>query len=57
VLLVLGEDLPDKKLIMRFFGEKVFGIQLSTNVFVNNSKGFPVLSEAHKAIVSEYMKV
>ena len=30
---------------------------MSTNVFLSNSKGFPVLSEAHKSIVCEYMKV
>ena len=26
VLLVLGSDLPDPKIIMRFFGEKVIGV-------------------------------
>ena len=47
VLLVLGSDLPDPNILMRFFGEKVIGVQLSVNTFINNKKGFPVLSEPH----------
>ena len=57
VLLVLGDDLPDPSILMRFFGEKVFGIQISTNTFISNSKGHPVLPESHRNIVKEYMKV
>ena len=41
---------------MRFYGEKVFGLQISINSFVTNQKGYPILSEAHAKIFKEYMK-
>ena len=47
VLLVLGADLPDPDIIMRFFSEKVIGIQLSVNIFISNAKGYPVLPKSH----------
>jgi len=50
-LIELGSDLPDPNILMRFFGEKVTGVQLSVNTFISNQKGFPVLSKAHQIMV------
>ena len=36
VMLVLGADLPDRRIMDRFFGEKLFAVQLATNAFVSN---------------------
>ena len=46
-MIVLGPDLPNRKIIDRFFGERVFAIQLATSTFLSNQKGFPVLSKVH----------
>jgi hypothetical protein len=43
--------------IMRFFGEKTFGIQLHMSCFSFNSKGFPLLSKQHAQICKEFMKI
>ena len=56
-MLVIGTDLPSASLIYRFFGEKVYAIQLSTSTFISNQKGFPVLSKAHQSIVKQFMKI
>lgn len=50
VMLELGPDLPSKAILDRFFGEKVFGIQIATDSFLSNPKGYPVLSKAHQQI-------
>ena len=47
VMLVLGADLPDRKIIDRFFGEKLYAVQLATSSFLSNQKGYPVLSKVH----------
>lgn len=57
VMIVLGSDLPDRKIIDRFFGEKLYAVQLSTSSFLSNQKGQPVLSKAHKVICQEFMKI
>ena len=56
-LIELGSDLPDPNILMRFFGEKVSGVQLSVNTFISNQKGFPVLSKAHQIMVKQFMKI
>lgn len=45
------------KFIMRFFSEKVFGIELQMSCFTQNSKGFPVLSKQLAKLCQEFMKV
>ena len=57
VLLVLGADLPDPNIIMRFFGEKVIGVQLGVNTFISNAKGYPVLPKSHQKLCKEFMKI
>ena len=57
VMIVLGSDLPDRRIIDRFFGEKIYAVQLSTNAFLSNAKGFPVLSKVHQQICKQFMRV
>jgi protein arginine N-methyltransferase 5 len=52
----LQPDLPSENLIDVFWGESIFGIQLTTNIFINNSKNFPVLSKRHQAVLKKFMK-
>jgi len=56
-MVCLGADLPDRKIIDRFFGEKIYAIQLQTSSFLSNQKGYPVLSKVHQAICKQFMKV
>jgi protein arginine N-methyltransferase 5 len=56
VILWLQADLPSESLIDIFWGESIFGIQLTSNVFINNSKNFPVLSKRHQAVLKKFMK-
>ena len=57
VLLVLEADLPDRRIIDRFYGEKLYGVQLPVSAFINNQKGHPVLSKAHQAVVKQFMRI
>ena len=57
VCLSIQADLPSESWLMRFYGEKVFAIQVSTNAFISNKKGYPILSETHAKIFKEYMKI
>ena len=57
VMIVLGSDLPNRKIIDRFFGEKLFAVQLATRSFISNQKGYPVLSKVHQEICKQFMKV
>ncbi len=36
VMICLGADLPDRKIIDRFFGEKIYAVQLSSSTFLTN---------------------
>jgi hypothetical protein len=56
VLLAFSEDMPSQDLVMRFFSEKVFGVQISTKSFVSNQKGHAVLPVSHSSVVKEFMK-
>lgn len=48
VILVIGNDLPSwEHFTHRWIGERIHSIQLSTSIFINNAKGFPVLSKKH----------
>lgn len=46
-----------EKFLLRFFGEKTFGLEYQMSCFTTNSKGFPVLSKQHAKICKEFMKI
>ena len=56
-MLVLSADLPDRRIVDRFFGEKLYAVQLATNAFVSNQKGYPVLLKAHQAVCKQFMRI
>jgi protein arginine N-methyltransferase 5 len=57
VILHLQADLPDyDTFLKRWFGDKVFAIQLDSSAFLQNTKGFPVLSKKHQDACKEFMK-
>lgn len=57
VMLVLGADLPSASFLYRFFGEKIYAVQLPVSAFITNQKGFPVLSKAHQSACKVFMRV
>lgn len=57
LILVIGEDLPSwEHFNLRWIGEKIHSIQLDTRIFINNAKGFPVLSKKHQELVRALMR-
>ena len=55
--MVIGEDLPSwEHFNLRWIGEKIHSIQLDTRIFINNAKGFPVLSKKHQELVRALMR-
>ncbi|KAG8249111.1 Protein arginine N-methyltransferase 5 [Homalodisca vitripennis] len=52
--LELTTDLPSNEAIARWLGEPVKCLIISTNVFVTNKKGFPVLTKPHQAVVRAF---
>lgn len=56
-MLVLPADCPSEAFLMRFFSEKLFAVQLGMSCFLQNKKGFPVLSQQHANIVKTFMKI
>ena len=51
IFLEISEDLPND--INRWFGENIKAIGLSTNVFVSNDKGLPILLKSHQLLVEK----
>lgn len=50
-------DLPEEGVISRWISEPVAALALSTNLFISNSKGFPILSRPHQTILRRFLKV
>ena len=57
VALQIANDLPSKELIRRWFAEPVRVLLCSSEVFLSNNKGYPVLSKAHQQLLKSFMKV
>ena len=49
--LEVSADLPEAEQIDRWLGEPVKCTMLPTDIWLTNKKGFPVLSQAHQALV------
>jgi len=57
IILEFEQNLPaNDDLILRYWGESVASIQLSTNVFIMNQKQYPVLSKRHQTLVKHFMR-
>ncbi|VVC91823.1 unnamed protein product [Leptidea sinapis] len=56
VVLEVSADLPSQDVIQRWLGEPVKAIILPTHIFINNKKGYPVLSKAHQSFVTSMVE-
>ncbi|XP_077538137.1 protein arginine N-methyltransferase 5-like [Haemaphysalis longicornis] len=57
LVLRLTEQLPSERRLARWLGEPVKCIVVSTALFVNNKKGFPVLTRPHQLVVQRFFKL
>lgn len=51
VALEITADLPSDQCISRWLGEPVKCLIISTEIFVTNKRGFPVLPKAHQSVI------
>jgi len=56
VLLELNASLPCAVSIDRWMSEPVRGVLIPTSIFLSNSKGYPVLSNAHQEVLIKFHK-
>ena len=57
VALQIPKELPSTELIRQWFAEPVRVLLCSSEVFLSNNKGYPVLSKAHQQLLNSFMKV
>ncbi|XP_071958231.1 protein arginine N-methyltransferase 5-like [Antedon mediterranea] len=57
VALEVSVDLPPSSVLERWYGEPIKCAILSTNIFLTNKKGYPVLSKAHQNVVLRFFKL
>ena len=55
VILEITAEIPDEEVVARWLGEPVRALSVSTDIFLTNKMGMPVLSRAHQAIVKRFM--
>lgn len=53
-MLELTSDLPSDEEILRWLGEPVRSLVISTSIFITNKKGFPVLSRPHQVVLKAF---
>lgn len=57
LILVIGDDLPSwEHFNHRWIGEKVHSVQVHSSSFINNAKGFPVMSKKHQECIRAFMR-
>ncbi|VUZ57739.1 unnamed protein product, partial [Hymenolepis diminuta] len=57
LVLEMTLNLPEEGVISRWISEPVAALALSTNLFISNSKGFPILSRPHQTILRRFLKL
>ncbi|KAI9774274.1 MAG: methyltransferase protein [Geoglossum simile] len=57
VSLVLPRHLPSPSVVSRWYAEPLRLLWFSANIFLQNAKGYPVLSKAHQALLTRYMRL
>ncbi|XP_061587228.1 protein arginine N-methyltransferase 5 [Cololabis saira] len=53
----IGADIPSDAVVDKWLGEPIKAAIISTNTFLTNKKGFPVLSKAHQRIIFRLFKL
>ncbi|XP_041376377.1 protein arginine N-methyltransferase 5-like isoform X2 [Gigantopelta aegis] len=57
VALELSADMPSEGILERWLSEPVKAVILSTNLFLTNKKGYPVLSKGHQSFIRQLFKL
>ncbi|XP_077537844.1 protein arginine N-methyltransferase 5-like [Haemaphysalis longicornis] len=57
LVLRLTADLPSERRLLRWLGEPVRCVVVSTTLFLTNKKGFPVLSRPHQEVLLRFFKL
>ncbi|KAL3439227.1 PRMT5 arginine-N-methyltransferase-domain-containing protein [Aspergillus tetrazonus] len=57
VALSLPKHLPPMSVQSRWHSEPVHLFTIDSNTFIKNQKGYPVLSKAHQALISRFMRL
>ncbi|XP_055638764.1 protein arginine N-methyltransferase 5 [Toxorhynchites rutilus septentrionalis] len=57
IALEFTADIPKRKEIYRWLGEPVDAIVISSNIFLTNSKNYPVLSKAHQELLVLFHRI
>ncbi|GFF34476.1 protein arginine N-methyltransferase skb1 [Aspergillus lentulus] len=57
VALSLPKQLPPMSVQSRWHSEPVHLLTMDANTFIKNQKGYPVLSKAHQALISKFMRL
>jgi protein arginine N-methyltransferase 5 len=57
VALEITENLPEDYVLQRWLAEPIKAVVISTNLFLTNKKGYPVLSKAHQGFLRSLFKV
>lgn len=57
IVLEIPNDLPNESVISRWFSEPVVCLLIDTQLFLTNSKGYPVLPKSHQYIISRFFKL
>jgi protein arginine N-methyltransferase 5 len=55
IILELTAEVPDEAVVARWLGEPVRALSISTDIFLTNKMGMPVLSRAHQQIMKRFM--
>ncbi|XP_055696144.1 protein arginine N-methyltransferase 5 isoform X2 [Lutzomyia longipalpis] len=54
--LVLSADIPSQDEILRWLGEPVDYLVVSSDIFIQNKANYPVLSLAHQDVISQFIR-
>lgn len=57
VVLELSTNLPDEEVLDRWLAEPIKCVMVSTNLFLTNKRGYPVLSKPHQNFLKKLFKV
>src|SRR5436853_7915303 len=55
--LVLPRHLPPQSVVSRWYAEPLRLLWFSSSIFLQNAKGYPVLSKSHQALLTRYMRL
>ncbi|CAG9313962.1 PRMT5 [Blepharisma stoltei] len=57
VSLVITKELPEEKILDRWFGEPIMNVHIPRHIFLKNKQGFPVLPKEHQVFIQKLFKL